>query len=301
VERRLPLEVEAVLFGKSENTKRTVAKRVSRFLRWVGKPLREVSREDVDRYLLTELAGRKRSAQLLLLYLAKVFDYIGKRDLAEHCRERKRGVKIYEEEQRRGALTGEELAKVTRTIDLWIANWFDRKRRMGILFKLIMLTGIRLSEALTLTKEDVGDGVIAVRGKGGKVQVKPVPDAQLLELVRKLGPRPFPFTDRTAELWFKRLLREAGLPEQRVKELKVHDLRRTFALILYEETRDIELVREFLGHSSSKVTEIYLGRGMKEIQAKRRAQAAQLVSRKLQSLSSSSASSSASQPSSGKA
>jgi len=298
----LPLEVEAVLFGRSESTKRAVAKHVSRFLRWVGKPLSEVSREDVDRYLLTELAGRKRAAQLLLLYLAKVFDYIGKRDLAEHCRERKRGIKIYEEEQRRGALTGEELAAVSKTIDSWISNRIDwKRRRMGILFKLIMLTGIRLSEALSLTRDDVGDGVIAVRGKGGKVQVKPVPDQQLLELVRKLGPRPFPFTDRTAELWFKRLLREAGLPEQRVKELKVHDLRRTFALILYEETRDIELVREFLGHSSSKVTEIYLGRGMKEIQAKRRAQAAQLVSRKLQSLSSSSASSSASQPSSGKA
>jgi hypothetical protein len=93
VERRLPLEVEAVLFGRSESTKRAVAKHISSFLRWVGKPLREVSREDVDRYLLTELAGRKRSAQLLLLYLAKVFDYIGKRDLAEHCRERKRGIR----------------------------------------------------------------------------------------------------------------------------------------------------------------------------------------------------------------
>jgi len=298
----LPLEVEAVLFGKSESTKRAVAKHVSRFLRWAGKPLSEVAREDVDRYLLTELAGRKRAAQLLLLYLAKAFDYIGRRDLAEHCRERRRGIRVYEEEQRRGALTGEELARVARTIDLWISNRVDgRRRMMGALFKLIVLTGVRLSEALSLTREDVGDGVITVRGKGGRVQAKPVPDQQLLELLRGLGPRPFPVAARTVEAWFKRLLREAGLPEQRVRELKVHDLRRTFALLLYEETMDIELVREFLGHSSSKVTEIYLGRGMKEIQARRRAQAAQLVSRKLQSLSSSSASSSASQPSSGKA
>ncbi|MCC6051539.1 MAG: hypothetical protein LM580_12575, partial [Thermofilum sp.] len=149
----LPLEVEAVLFGKSESTKRAVAKHVSRFLRWVGKPLSEVAREDVDRYLLTELAGRKRSAQLLLLYLAKVFDYIGRRDLAEHCRERRRGIRVYEEEQRRGALTGEELARVARTIDLWISNRIDRMRRMmGVLFKLIVLTGIRLSEALSLTQ-----------------------------------------------------------------------------------------------------------------------------------------------------
>jgi len=282
---QLPFEVEAVLFGKSENTKRTVKALVRRFLKSVGKPLRDVEPEDVDRYLMLDLAGRKQSAQLLLLYLEKAFAYAGKLDLAEHCKVRRRGIRVYEEERRRGYLTEEELAKVVETLDRWAANRFNGwRRRAAILFKLMIVTGMRLSEALSITRESIGDGVVVVRAKGGKIQAKPVPDEELLEELKKLGSTPFPVSRRTVELWFKRLLEEAGLPRERVKELKVHDLRRTFALILYDKTKDIEAVKAFLGHSFSKTTEIYLGSGVERIEAKRRASMASEVVKHLQSL-----------------
>ena len=298
--RPLPFEVEAILFGKSESTKRVVERLVGRFLERVGKPLSQITREDVDRYLLEELAGKKQAAQLLLLYLEKALEYAGRSDVAEHCRARRRGIRIREEERRRGYLTDEELARVLRVLGRWASNPFDEvKRRAALLFKLMILTGARLSEALSVTRDSIGDGVVVVKGKGGKVAAKPVPDPQLLEEIRKLGPRPFPLSPRTVRRKFKELLREAGLPGERVERLKVHDLRRTFALLLYRRARDIEAVKAFLGHAFAKTTEVYLGKGVEEIEAQRRAEMARELASFLQSLSKASTKSSASSPSSG--
>ena len=52
---------------------------------------------------------------------------------------------------------------------------------------------------------------------------------------------------------FKQAVRDIGRPE-----LKFHNLRDTFALMRYLETRDIYQVSKELGHSSVKVTEKYL-------------------------------------------
>ncbi len=52
---------------------------------------------------------------------------------------------------------------------------------------------------------------------------------------------------------FKKAVRDIGRPE-----LKFHNLRDTFALMRYLETRDIYQVSKELGHSSVKVTEKYL-------------------------------------------
>ncbi len=63
--------------------------------------------------------------------------------------------------------------------------------------------------------------------------------------------RMFPYTN---VYWsFKKATRLSGIPE-----VRLHDLRHTFATRLIESGVDIITVRDLLGHSQSAVTERYL-------------------------------------------
>jgi integrase len=281
--------VELVASSKRGKSPITIRQHLYHFFNTVGKGIYDLTKEDILRYTRKKIQ-KKISLNLTLIYLEKLLNLAGREDLADYAKELRRSIRApSESEVRRDFLEDDELKAFVNL--LWKkAKMNSYKAKMqAALFLTILNTGSRVSEVLNLKPTDIVDTPtqmgITVVTKGGKIDFKPIRDKNVIQLLKSIKAsrdgRLFPITVRTAENWFKGLLKEAGLPEKRVMRLRVHDLRRTAALLVYQETKDITKVKEWLGHSKVETTMTYLGEGIKRVQALRRLEAAEILSKKL--------------------
>ncbi|MFB6214415.1 MAG: tyrosine-type recombinase/integrase [Candidatus Bipolaricaulia bacterium] len=149
-------------------------------------------------------------------------------------------------------------------------------QRNKVMFGLMLNTGLRVSEAVSLRWEDVNltSGKLMVReGKGAKDRTLWVDNSQLEELgewkerqVEKVGKLPkWVFSTlregnageklTIQQVWktLKTYAEKAGIE----KDISPHTLRHTFATDLYRETGKIRLVQKALGHADLSTTMIY--------------------------------------------
>ncbi len=144
-------------------------------------------------------------------------------------------------------LTKEEFALLEQYIS---ENYRD-------LLVFLVYTGLRLGDALKLRWEDVDleADVLYIRGsKSGKSFGLPIhPRAKAVLLERKGesngSGRVFPHSPCKFRQAFKKALKEAGLPD-----IRIHDLRHTFASWLALEGVPIQQIQQLLGHSSIQMT-----------------------------------------------
>lgn len=128
--------------------------------------------------------------------------------------------------------------------------------------------GLRISEALALTRTDLQDTTLRVRGKGNKSRlvplIAPVPaavEAYLKLCPFALGPtepmfrgvRGGPLSPRLIQLRLERLRGALGLPASATP----HALRHSFATHLLAKGGDLRAIQELLGHASLSTTQIY--------------------------------------------
>ena len=148
--------------------------------------------------------------------------------------------------------------------------------RNKVMFQLMLNTGLRVSEAISLRWEDVNltSGKVMVReGKGAKDRTLWVDNSQLESLgnwkerqVDKVGKLPkWVFSTlrkgnagkklTIQQVWrtIKTYAEKAGIE----KDISPHTLRHTFATDLYRETGKIRLVQKALGHADLSTTMIY--------------------------------------------
>ena len=124
-------------------------------------------------------------------------------------------------------------------------------------FRLLAYTGMRVGEACRLVWSDIDleRGLITVkRAKNFQSRVIPIHPKLKQELLKRqpaVG-RVVPYCRDYVEHKLKEYFRKAGFPE-----LKVHDLRHTFASLMVMSGVDLRTVQELLGHTSYKTTEIY--------------------------------------------
>lgn len=147
------------------------------------------------------------------------------------------------------------------------------RRDMAILL-LLLDTGLRVSEVVNLQQDDVifdhpGVYLKVCRSQpdGDKIRYLPLSGKICKALSDYLAVRPQtqtthhvflsqegrPISVRTLQRIISDCARTAGL-----EGVSAQSLRRTFALQLYAETQDMELVSERLGHQSKTITEQYL-------------------------------------------
>jgi integrase/recombinase XerD len=144
------------------------------------------------------------------------------------------------------------------------------------LLELLYGTGARISEAVGLDVDDVDrvEGVVLLRGKGGKDRLVPIGsyalaalDAYLTRARPELAAAGTP--DRAGALFLNarggRLSRQsawtvlakavdrAGV----TRDVSPHTLRHSFATHLLEGGADVRVVQELLGHASVTTTQIY--------------------------------------------
>lgn len=137
--------------------------------------------------------------------------------------------------------------------------WQDDKcdeHRDALLIMLILKTGARAQEALNVTKADLNpeDKTVLIRGiKNSKDREIPLPPhffAKLWAFVEhgENEQRVFLISyQRLFQLWDRYRTAKKG----------IHSLRHTFALNLYKKTKDINIVKQALGHRSINSTLIY--------------------------------------------
>jgi integrase/recombinase XerD len=140
------------------------------------------------------------------------------------------------------------------------------------LFELIYSCGLRVSEAVTLSSGGlfIDEGLIRVRGKGGKDRFVPLGDEvsywlkKYIEegrpkMVKKADTRGMLFLNYRGQplsrkgMWkrFQQIAVQAGV------KAKIHTLRHSFATHLLQGGADLRSVQELLGHTDISTTQIY--------------------------------------------
>ncbi len=128
-----------------------------------------------------------------------------------------------------------------------------------ILILLLYGGGLRVSEACGLSWEQVDfqQGVLRIKGKGGKQRLCVVPELALIQLKRykrRTGPVfKSPFSVRKAYDRVRYWGKAAGLS----KPLSPHVLRHSFATHLLNSGSDLRSLQELLGHESLSSTQKY--------------------------------------------
>lgn len=147
-------------------------------------------------------------------------------------------------------------------------DWLGR--RDAALLTLLYGTGLRISEALSLTREDIetANDMLRVTGKGGKQRDVPLLPLVVHALNDYLAAQPFglrhadkffrgarggPLAARQAQSMLAGLRRAIGLPDN----VTPHALRHSFASHLLSGGGDLRTIQELLGHAQLSSTQIY--------------------------------------------
>ena len=128
--------------------------------------------------------------------------------------------------------------------------------------------GLRISEALALSRVDLEGPVLRITGKGGKTRMVPLIDSVRASVEAYLKLCPFPLTPsqplfrgvkggvlspRLIQKRMEQLRSALGLPPSATP----HALRHSFATHLLGRGGDLRAIQELLGHASLSTTQIY--------------------------------------------
>jgi site-specific recombinase XerD len=179
-------------------------------------------------------------------------------------------------------LSGEEVARLLKIAEQRAREALTKNHKVAIrdyfIIHLALSTGLRVMEIAQLNCGDIflGDStssLLVKRGKGGKKRLvyfngsfKRHYNEYILwkqSVGESVGPEDplilssntrSHMTTRAIEKTFKRTAARAGLPSH----YSIHCLRHTYASHLYKASSyNLRLVQKQLGHSSSKITEVY--------------------------------------------
>lgn len=156
---------------------------------------------------------------------------------------------------------------------------FGRNANAQIVFrlviKLILFTGARVNEITSLSKRDINfdeSGItIKVKGKGSKERIVTIGNKNIKQSLELYLEHIYPLCEngrlfcgimnhkidlntRQVSKAVEQVLDRAKINKQKSG---AHLLRHSYATYVYNQTRDLRLVQELLGHADSKTTQIY--------------------------------------------
>jgi integrase/recombinase XerC len=142
------------------------------------------------------------------------------------------------------------------------------KARNRAVFMLLYACGLRISEALGLTAQNLARDPLVITGKGGKMRVVPLLSnvREAMDDYRRIcpfavaatdpifrGAKGGPLSARMIQLQMERLRGALGLSETATP----HALRHSFASHMLGAGADLRVIQELLGHASLSSTQIY--------------------------------------------
>ncbi|AGB41287.1 site-specific recombinase XerD [Halobacteroides halobius DSM 5150] len=144
------------------------------------------------------------------------------------------------------------------------------------ILKLLTFAGLRVSELVSLTWQDIDfeEKNITITGKGNKERIVPLLDQAITAIRNYIPVREkidskrsedeniiFLSQKRTrfnpASIWrlVKKYAKKSAISN--ADKISPHKLRHTFASLVYKKTKDIRIVQQLLGHSDISTTQIY--------------------------------------------
>lgn len=253
----------------SDNTIESYIRDIRYFLVYVDKNIIDISKKDIDNYIMYILPTHSESSiNRSIASIKSFYKYLslfkGFVNIAEDVEslKRKKTLPKY--------LSIEEVDKL---LDIKLETPFDFRNKT--MLEVLYATGLRASELINLDiiNIDTVNMVVNVYGKGSKERIVPLSKIAVnyLDLyINKYRSMLFVKNQKPTDALFlnnhgKRITRqglykmigEVGRKQGINKEITPHILRHSFATHMIECGADIRSVQELLGHENVMTTEIY--------------------------------------------
>ncbi len=221
-----------------------------------GKRLSGITVDDVQKMLILMPQGRTRD--LCRQYTGQIFE---KAKIRRFVKENPcDGIEIKKYvKKHKPALTKSEQAE-------FLAHLDKIESRYALLFRFLLSTGLRIGEALALTKRDVDfekhtvyvckdvvfvkeERIIQTPKSATSYRTVPVPEAICDELKSIVGEDIFPFSYNAVNKAMQRIRANLGF------NVTIHTLRHTYATRLEEANVSPKVKQALLGHSSLEMTQ----------------------------------------------
>ena len=165
-----------------------------------------------------------------------------------------RGIRRYRRKGRERFLSDEEIRRLSATLSAHA----DRRPGQVAVIRLLLLTGCRKSEILTLRWSDYREGHLFLRDSktGPRTVWLSQPARRILDALERTGPWVFQAAQgnrpRSAE-WLNRFWRRVRT-ETDLCGVRLHDLRHTHASLALRQGKTILAIGKLLGHRSPETT-----------------------------------------------
>ncbi len=218
---------------------------------WKSRKVESLTTKDIETLHFKVGQRSKVEANRTLALLSKMFSYAR---LENPCK----GIEKWDEVKRDRWLSSEELLRLRDAV-AQEPNLFIRAA-----IWLFLLTGVRKNELLKAkwTDVDLCNRILVLRQtKNGKTHVVPLSDTAIfiLENLPRVqgnsyvlpGGKEGHHLVNVYKPWY-RILSEANL-----QNVHIHDLRRSFASMIVQSGKSLQLVSKLLNHSNTRTTETY--------------------------------------------
>ena len=218
-----------------------------------GMNIADIAREDVQRWFASLRAtpvSADRSAPILSVIMRQAELYGYRPEGSNPCT----GIHRYRRKGRERFLSEIELRQLARVLDSHEARY----PRNVAFIRLLLLTGCRKSEILTLQWSDYREGRLFLRdSKTGPRTVWLSSAARaLLDGLPRRGHWVFPSPQRegpvsatVAETFWRRVRAEAG-----ITDVRLHDCRHTYASVAIMAGESVTITARLLGHNDAQTT-----------------------------------------------
>jgi len=221
----------------------------------------DVSRSDVSK-LMSEMASTPMEANAVRKALSASFNMAEvwgwRREGTNPCRL----VQMFREETRERFLSEEELGRLAEALTALEQEDPTRAHTLAAI-RLLILTGCRKGEILGLRWQDVDFERRCLRlpdsKTGAKVVYLNTVALELLAGIERIEGSPYVIPGREPGKHLRRLERTWDAVRQRsgLEDVRIHDLRHTYASVGVGTGLSLPLVGRLLGHSRSATTERY--------------------------------------------
>lgn len=149
-----------------------------------------------------------------------------------------------------------------------ITRKFLPNKELGLILTLEASLGLRISDVLKLTVNDIRKGKLEVtEKKTGKLNYRKIPSSLVDVVTAYALDNGLKSNDKLANMSDSNVRKRLSIVTKKLgyKNIGSHSFRKYFARTVIDKTGDIELVRVLLNHSSLAVTQNYLGVSQKKI------------------------------------
>lgn len=246
---------ELLITGYSKRTLKMYLLYVNEFLKTLGKPVNEISREDIVNFLAKKKESGATNATLALVFSSLKFftkNYL-KMKAMEDIKAPKKAKKLPT------VLTQDEVAALIKAA---------KGKRTRLVVEFLYSSGCRVSECVKLRLDDVDlkERIAKVRGGKGNKDRMIILSKEWIKHLKKYIKRKkvkseFVFSKKNGRPisvdTIQRIIKKSASRAGIVKHVTPHTLRHSYATHLLEGGESIRKIQELLGHANLGTTQIY--------------------------------------------